>query len=381
LLQEIELELKTAEDKNIWHYVIHLLHIYDCVVVPNFGGFLLHAEYASIDPISEMMLPSIRKVSFNQKLNLNDGLLATFIADELKISYADSIKLIDIELQAFLQNLNNEKRIEIDLLGTFILNDSNSFQFIPNSRTNFLMTSFGLQPLQLQSNKGSLHAIGLPLEKVRTITENTLKETNETQKLYRTAKKKRPSIWYTLLATFMIVVLLFNAYILLETYPVAPLNNALSKMNLSSKFEELFNSKNSEMNDLKVVLPKKEVKVVDRKSSPQIKIDSSVLSQKPLIEVESIIQPNLQNYSSSISNDGDSVYYIIVGAFRHSKRATALSEQFKNNGYKNSEVVKPKKFHFKLVTVGSFSSMNEVSKTLNQVQEEVPDAWVCMCKK
>ena len=99
----------------------------------------------------------------------------------------------------------------------------------------------------------------------------------------------------------MIVVLLFNAYILLETYPVAPLNNALSKMNLSSKFEELFNSKNSEMNDLKVVLPKKEVKVVDRKSSPQIKIDSSVLSQKPLIEVESIVQPNLQNYSSSIS--------------------------------------------------------------------------------
>ncbi len=354
------------------------MHTHDCVIVPNFGGFLLHAEYASIDAISELMQPSNRKVSFNQKLNLNDGLLATFIADELKISYSDSIKLIDIELQAFLQNLENEKRIEIDLLGTFILNDSNYFQFIPNTRTNFLMSAFGLQPLQLHSNKVS----SSPLEKVAKTAEKKLNTTNRSPKVSKNAKRKRSGIWYSILATFMVVVLLFNAYILLETYPVAPLSNAISKMNLSSKFEELFSYKNSEIKEHKVESPNKELKVIEHKAIAQIKVDSAVSANAPQAEIESVVESNIENNNTAFSmHEGDSVYYIIVGAFRHNKRATALSEKLKNNGYNASEVVKPKKFHFKLVTVGSFSSMYEVSKSLTRVQEEIPDAWVCMSVK
>ncbi len=357
------------------------MHTHDCVIVPNFGGFLLHAEYASIDAISELMQPSNRKVSFNQKLNLNDGLLATYIADELKISYADSIKLIDIELKAFLLNLYSEKRIEIGLLGTFILNDSNNFQFIPNGRTNFLMSAFGLQPLQLHANKVSSNSNALPLEKMEAERQRKLNANNITQKEFRTGKKKRSSIWYTLLATFMIVVLLFNAYILLETYPVLPLSNALSKMNLSINFEKVINPKSIDIKEIKVESPNKEVNVKEPKAISQIMVDSVVSSQTPRVEVETPVVPNIQNTSSSTINIGDSVYYIIVGAFRHSKRATALSTKLKNNGYEASEVVKPKKFHFKMVTVGSFTNMSEVSKSLIQVQEEMPDAWVCMSVK
>ena len=352
------------------------MYIHDCVVVPNFGGFLLHAEYASIDAISEVIHPSNRKVSFNQKLNLNDGLLATFIAEELKISYADAIKLIDIELQVFLQKLNDEKRIEIASLGTFILNDSNNFQFIPNTRTNFLMSAFGLQPLQLHSIR-----VSLPLEKIEIPAERKINEVNGAQMPPRQSKKKRSGIWYTILATFMIVVLLFNAYILLETYPVEPLSNALSKMNLSSKFEELFSSKSHEVKYAKTKSPKKEVKVESIKVTPPIIVDSVVSSSKPQAMVESPVQSLINNNASSSLNEGDSVYYIVVGAFRHNKKAMALSEQLRTNGYNSSEVVKPKKYHFKLVTVGSFSNMNEVTGSLARVQEVMPDAWVCMSVK
>jgi cell division septation protein DedD len=373
--------MKTAKDKNIWHYVIHLMHTHDCVVVPNFGGFLLHAEYANVDAISELMNPSNRKVSFNQKLNLNDGLLATYIADELKISYADSIKLIEIELKAFLLSLNSEKRIEIALLGTFILNDSNNFQFIPNGRTNFLMSAFGLQPLQLCANKGSSNSNALPLNKMESKFERKLNATNKTQKGPRTGIKKGSNIWYTLLATFMIVVLLFNAYILLETYPVEPLSNAISKMNLSANFEEFFATKSIDTKDIKVESLQKEVKLKEHKATSQIKVDSLVAVQASEVDIESALHPNTKINTSYNINIGDSVYYIIVGAFRHSRRATALSTKLKNNGYEASEVVEPKKFHFKMVTIGSFTNMSEVSKSLIQVQEEMPDAWVCMSVK
>jgi len=176
-------------------------------------------------------------------------------------------------------------------------------------------------------------------------------------------------------------VLLFNAYILLETYPVLPLSNALSKMNLSINFEKVIKPESIDIKEIKVEYPKKEVNVKAPKAISQIIVDSVVSSQTPRVEVETPVVPNIQNTSSSTINIGDSVYYIIVGAFRHSKRATALSTKLKNNGYEASEVVKPKKFHFKMVTVGSFTNMSEVSKSLIQVQEEMPDAWVCMSVK
>jgi cell division septation protein DedD len=176
-------------------------------------------------------------------------------------------------------------------------------------------------------------------------------------------------------------VLLFNAYILLETYPVLPLSNALSKMNLSINFEKVINPKSIDIKEIKVESPNKEVNVKEPKAISQIIVDSVVSSQTPRVEVETPVVPNIQNTSSTTINIGDSVYYIIVGAFRHSKRATALSTKLKNNGYEASEVVKPKKFHFKMVTVGSFTNMSEVSKSLIQVQEKMPDAWVCMSVK
>ena len=349
------------------------MHIHDCVVVPNFGGFLLHGEYANIDAISELIHPSNRKVSFNQKLNLNDGLLATFMAEELKISYADAIKLIEIELQVFTQQLNELKRLEIAQLGTFILNDTQIIQFIPNSRSNFLMSAFGLQPIQLHSTKSI--SSSLPIEKSGIQEHKAQANLITPAKVQQKVKRKRSGVWYTLLATFMIVVLLFNAYILLDAYPVAPLNNALSKMNLSLKIDEIFSDKKVEPKQQTVDVKKQEIKVEAVKVMPDMKLDSvqNVAAQETTEEAIPTIEPTI--------NRGDSIYYIVVGAFRHNKKATALSEQLKSNGYSSSDVVKPKNYHFKLVTVGAFANMYEVSTNLTKVQQEIPDAWVCMSIK
>ncbi len=363
-------QLQTTKDNNIWHYVIHLLHIHDCVVIPNFGGFLLHTEYASIDNITEIIYPKNRIISFNQKLYLNDGLLATYLADEFKISYSDSIKLIDMELRSFNLLISEKKRIEIETLGTFILNNDNIVQFLPNSRSNYLKSSFGLQPLQLNSSTLLDSPITLPLVK----STSSIKNEEKIKSIVKN-RRKRSGVWYTLLATFMIIVLLFNAYILLDTYPVIPLRNAILKMNLSSKIEEIFTNKSPELKIVPVIVSKKEVISLSDKIVPQVIIDTLLPIINSAIVDEPILTSKENNITHSV-NSGDSIYYIVVGAFRHNKKATVLSTQMKENGYPSSEVVNPHRYRFKLVTVGGFLNMNDVNAMLNNVLEEIPDAWV-----
>ena len=48
----------------------------DCVILPNFGGFMAHHVEARHDDSDGAFLPPLRTIGFNPKLTLNDSLLA-----------------------------------------------------------------------------------------------------------------------------------------------------------------------------------------------------------------------------------------------------------------------------------------------------------------
>ena len=122
---------------NIWSLVKSLLHNHNCVVVPSLGGFLAHQQSASIDPISQTIKPPHKHITFNAKLNLNDGLLATLIADHLKIDYIDAIKIIEEEVVLFNQKLVSLSFYKIEELGTFTLNTAGKLVFEPEKNINY----------------------------------------------------------------------------------------------------------------------------------------------------------------------------------------------------------------------------------------------------
>ena len=76
----------------IFKDISHLLHSNDCVILPDFGAFILKNKSAYIE--NNEFFPPSKYVSFNSMLKDNDGLLAKFISEERKISYKKSLKLI-----------------------------------------------------------------------------------------------------------------------------------------------------------------------------------------------------------------------------------------------------------------------------------------------
>ena len=127
----------------IFKDVAKLLHSNECVIVPNFGAFVLKAKSAYIQK-NEFFPPS-KYVSFNAMLKDNDGLLAKHISVERKISYKKSLKLISEEVIYFKKSLSKDLIIDTESLGIFELKEKETLVFNPDFSINFDNKVFGLK--------------------------------------------------------------------------------------------------------------------------------------------------------------------------------------------------------------------------------------------
>jgi len=127
----------------IFKDVAKLLHSNDCVIVPNFGAFVLKSKSAYIEK-NEFFPPS-KYVSFNAMLKDNDGLLAKHISDEKDISYKKSLKLISQEVISFKESLSKDLIIDTESLGIFELKEKETLVFNPDFSINFDNKVFGLK--------------------------------------------------------------------------------------------------------------------------------------------------------------------------------------------------------------------------------------------
>ena len=57
-------------------HLCELLYFNDCVTIPGFGSFLLEKKDASYNESNNLYSPPTKSLSFNQKLQSNDGVLA-----------------------------------------------------------------------------------------------------------------------------------------------------------------------------------------------------------------------------------------------------------------------------------------------------------------
>ena len=127
---------------SIFKDISHLLHSNDCVILPNFGAFVLKSKSAYIED-NEFFPPS-KYVSFNSMLKDNDGLLAKFISEERKIFYKKSLKLISDEVKLLNEKLSEDLIFDTEYLGIFELKEKNTLILNPDFSINFDSSVFGL---------------------------------------------------------------------------------------------------------------------------------------------------------------------------------------------------------------------------------------------
>lgn len=124
-------------------YISELLYRYECVIVPNFGGFVTNKTGASLH--QHTFVPPYKNIGFNINLQQNDGLLANHIANVLNIDFESACELISKQVAVWNNELQNNVLI-LEQIGQFSLTN-NVLSFEPFDKVNYLTSSFGLSEI------------------------------------------------------------------------------------------------------------------------------------------------------------------------------------------------------------------------------------------
>lgn len=103
----------------------------DCVIVPDFGGFVTHYVAARYDESDQSFLPPMRTLGFNSHLRMNDSMLAQSYVEAYDLSYPEALRKIESEVKELKQQLSDEGCYQLDNLGLLTVNHEGNYEFAP----------------------------------------------------------------------------------------------------------------------------------------------------------------------------------------------------------------------------------------------------------
>ena len=152
-------------------YISLLLHEHNCVIVPEFGGFVANYKSAVLEEFSKKIHPPSKSVLFNPLLTTNDGLLGNYISIDQNLDYASSLEFISKGVSAWNEQLDNNERIEFGEIG-FLYQKNGKIQFEQSRESNLLLAAYGLRSIDFVRfsteeivSKPIIAAVHKPIEK------------------------------------------------------------------------------------------------------------------------------------------------------------------------------------------------------------------------
>jgi hypothetical protein len=133
------------------NFVRELLYHHDCVVIPQWGGLVANYRSARLNAVSHVISPPSKHIGFNGNLKSDDGLLAHHIGMVLGITHTDASAIILEEVTQMKTELLKKDRVVWEMVGIFYPDAQGAIQFMPQDQENFLLDSYGLQPIQLKA--------------------------------------------------------------------------------------------------------------------------------------------------------------------------------------------------------------------------------------
>jgi hypothetical protein len=128
-------------------YIRNLLYEHDCVVIPDFGGFIAHYVSASVHPIRHTFVPPSKEIAFNEMLKLNDGVLISYVASGEGVSREEAANRVREFAEGVKNGIQHNQKYVFEEIGTLSLNVEQKLQFVPCRHINYLSESFGLPEL------------------------------------------------------------------------------------------------------------------------------------------------------------------------------------------------------------------------------------------
>ncbi len=131
-------------------HLTDLLRTHECVIIPELGGFVVHAKGARLHEATHRLHPPVGEVSFNARLFRNDGLFAQHLRMKEGVSYEQAMVQINAEVSWIKRQLESGQNVRFDQVGVLHQNRDKQLHFVASGEVNYLMASYGLEPIHLE---------------------------------------------------------------------------------------------------------------------------------------------------------------------------------------------------------------------------------------
>lgn len=137
----------TNIDKVLFDLLVH----HNCVIIPNFGGFISKRVSSTIDYDRGIVMPPSKHLLFNKFLVADDGLLISSFVKLNKNSYED----VKVELTQFISEIDNKlskgEEVVFKNIGILTRSESGNYSFKQDESYNLLADAYGLKELEFIS--------------------------------------------------------------------------------------------------------------------------------------------------------------------------------------------------------------------------------------
>ena len=344
--------------KQFTSHIDYLLQKHDCVIIPEFGGFVLSREEAFVIPDGAIRPPFV-VVGFNPDLKYNDGLLAESYMNVYNISYDAACKKIKENVSRLNEGLSSGQSMQIGRLGRVKLDDNKQLCFTPN---NYLSLYYP-------------ETYGLSLARVRPLAEIV----DPNISLNKPAKNK---ISFKNIVTGSAAAAAAVLIFFVSSTPIDQNDRGKQQIQQSSFFPNVnINSlipslKSSRLNDLN-----------EQKSTnlDTVQLSLSFVSER-LLNKDQIADAKMKEKSELAVDDNlkqsnqnaDPLYYIIIGSANSKIEADRALAKLKSQGHTSSKIMTLGKDRYRIY-VSSFAKKESAISYLVNFKKQNPkqsDAWL-----
>ncbi|MFK8039292.1 MAG: SPOR domain-containing protein [Crocinitomicaceae bacterium] len=391
----------------IEQFIIDLLKQHDCVVVPNFGGFIANYQPAIINQVNHTIKPPSKQVLFNANLIKNDGLLANYIADKTAISYPESLIKIEDKAKEWKTALSNDKRLVFGEIG-FLYEQDGIIVFEQNRETNLWLKAYGLSSIQFIPAKNTedpktqridtVDPIATQPEKIVEVPkENKIEPSiitlskseeievdqsgKEEQKIIPIDEpKKSRSKWGYLAAACAIPFLFYTYWIPMETNFLETGNIQLADFNPfnSRKVMPVYEKRSVQLNPENETALATFNQAIDNLSS-EVKVyhyqfDESIYMPVKLDKTKVKSKDAIQDVMEINASGSEAPIQLITGCFSIESNAKGLVSELNSIGY--SAYVLDKNKGLYRVAVKGFQNMKTAKAAKADLKSKSYSSWI-----
>lgn len=124
-------------------HIAELLFENDVVHIPGLGGFVSQYKPAGVDQILGKMLPPSKQITFDENLQVDDGLLTEALRQRYNLSLMDASGVVERYVKQVQDSLERKEIVLIPKVGRLYRDFENLIKYLPDT-TNFNTEAFGL---------------------------------------------------------------------------------------------------------------------------------------------------------------------------------------------------------------------------------------------